>query len=174
RIELVPFRHGVEHGAPAVMPAHVELPALDPAPSTPATFSRPIVSDLLRRDVGFDGLVYTDSMSMDAITKMASPDEAAVRAVIAGADQVLHSPDPTAAFAGIKRAVESGRISRAQLDESVQRVLRAKASLGLHVQRGIDLEAVPARVGTREHLAVAQEASARSITLIKDDHRFVP
>jgi len=174
RIELVPLRHGVERGAPAVMAAHVELPALDPAPSMPATFSRPIIGDLLRRDVGFGGLVYTDSMSMDAITKMASPDEAAVRAVIAGVDQVLHSPDPAAAFTGIKHAVEAGRISRAQLDESVQRVLRAKASLALHVQRGIDLEAVPSRVGTREHLAIAQEASARSITLIKDEHGFVP
>src|SRR5262249_45416321 len=70
RLELVPFRRGVEQGAEAVMAAHIELPALDPSPSMPATFSKPILHDLLRDDVGFGGLVYTDSMSMDAVAKM--------------------------------------------------------------------------------------------------------
>ena len=72
-MELAPFRRGVEHGAEAVMAAHVELPALDPSPSTPATFSRPILQGLLRHDVGFTGLVYTDSMSMDAVAKLVTP-----------------------------------------------------------------------------------------------------
>ena len=173
-MELAPFRRGVEQGAEAVMAAHVELPALDPSPSTPATFSRPILQGLLRHDVGFTGLVYTDSMSMDAITKIATPEEGAVRAVVAGADQVLHSPDPIAAFNGLKRAVEDGRIGRARLDESVTRVLRAKASLRLNAQRTIDLDAVPVRVGGRAHQAIAQEASTRSITLIKDERAQVP
>src|SRR5439155_7372384 len=70
RLELVPFRQGVERGAAAVMAAHIELPALDPSPSTPATLSAPILRTLLRDDLGFAGLVYTDSMSMDAVTKM--------------------------------------------------------------------------------------------------------
>jgi beta-N-acetylhexosaminidase len=155
------------------MAAHMVLPALDDA-STPATFSKPILSDLLRRDLGFGGLVYTDSMSMDAITKLDSPGEAAVRAVVAGADQVLHSPDPIASFKSLRGAVDSGRLSRAQLDASVTRVLRAKASLGLHLKRAIDLDAVPAAVGGRRHLAAAQEASARSMTLIKDERNQVP
>ncbi len=173
-VELVPFRRGVEQGAEAVMAAHIELPALDASPSTPATFSRPILQDLLRRDLGFGGLVYTDSMSMDAVTKMAPPDEAAVRAVLAGADQVLHSPDPVAAFTGIRTAVARGRISQAQLDATVTRVLRAKAAVGLHLSRTIDLDAVPANVGGRARDQVAQEAFARAITLVKDDRHHVP
>jgi beta-glucosidase-like glycosyl hydrolase len=173
-IELRPFRLGVEQGAPAVMAAHIVLPALDPAPSTPATFSRPILHNLLRTDMGFGGLVYTDSMSMDAVTKMAAPDEAAVRAVAAGADQVLHSPDPIAAFKGLKAALANGRLSQAQIDASVERVLRAKASVGLHVKSAIDLDAVPAAVGGRAHEAVAEEAFARAVTLVKDDRRQVP
>ena len=173
-VELVPFRRGVEQGAEAVMAAHIELPALDPAPQTPATFSRPILHDLLRQDLGFGGLVYTDSMSMDAVAKMVTPDEGAVRAFAAGADQILHSPDPIAAFNGIKRAVASGRVAQAQIDESVRRVLRAKASVGLHRTRAIDLEAVPSKVGGRAHDAIAEEAFARSITLVKDDRRQVP
>ena len=174
RIELVPFRRGVDAGAEAVMAAHIELPSLDPSPSTPATFSAPILHDLLRGDLGFRGLIYTDSMSMDAVTKIVPPGEAAVRAVVAGADQVLHSPDPIAAFDGLKAAVTGGRISMARLDESVDRVLRAKASLDLQHQRLIDLDAVPTNVGGRAHQAIAQEAAQRSMTLVKDDRHAVP
>ncbi len=173
-LELAPFKRGINSGAPAVMAAHVELPALDPAASTPATFSRPILTGLLRETLGFRGLVYTDSMSMDAVTALVTPDEGAIRAVEAGADQVLHSPDPIAAFTGLKRAVESGRISRSRLDESVARALRAKASLRLYRQRSVDLDALPEHVGSRAHRAVAEEASARSMTLIKDDRGSVP
>jgi beta-N-acetylhexosaminidase len=174
KLELVPFRHAIGRGAEAVMAAHIELPALDARDATPATFSAPILNDLLRHDLGFKGLVYTDSMSMDAVKRLESPDEAAVRAVLAGADQVLHSPDPAAAFGGLKRAVADGRISRARLDESVARLLRAKASLHLHQRRLVDLDAVPAVVGRRAHQAVAQQASARSITLIRDERQQVP
>jgi beta-N-acetylhexosaminidase len=173
-VELPPFQRGIDQGAEAVMAAHIVLPALDPAPSTPATFSRPILHDLLRTKMGFAGLVYTDSMSMDAVSKMVSPDEGAVRAFAAGADQVLHSPDPIAAFKGLKAALAGGRITQAQIDASVERVLRAKAAVGLHAQRTIDLDAVPAAVGGRTRDAVAQEAFAKSITLVKDDRRQVP
>ncbi len=173
-VELLPFRRGVEQGAQAVMAAHIVLPALDPAPSTPATFSRPILHDLLRTEMGFAGLVYTDSMSMNAVAKMVEPGEGAVRALLAGADQVLHSSDPITAFHGIKAAIASGRLSPAQIDGSVARVLRAKASVGLHVQRTIDLDAVPSTVGGRAHEAAAQEAFARAMTLVKDDRRQVP
>jgi beta-N-acetylhexosaminidase len=174
RLELVPFRQGVAEGAGAVMAAHIELPSLDATPSTPATFSAPVLRRLLRDELGFGGLVYTDSMSMDAVAKMLPPDEGAVRAVLGGADLVLHSPDAIAAFKGVKAAVAAGRISEARIDESVERVLRAKASLGLHERRAIDLDAVPQSVGGRAHQAVAQEASARSITLVKDERRQVP
>jgi beta-N-acetylhexosaminidase len=174
RLELVPFRRGIERGAPAVMAAHIELPALDPAPLTPATFSAPVLQTLLRSDLGFGGLVYTDSMSMDAVAKMVAPDEGAIRAVLAGADQVLHSPDPIAAFEGLKHAVASGRISEKRLDESVRRLLRAKASVGLHQRRVVDLDAVPSNVGGRAHQAIAQDAFARSVTLVKDEQHQIP
>jgi len=174
QIELLPFRRGIEQGADAVMAAHVEMPALDPAPSMPATFSPLILRDLLRTEMRFDGLLYTDSMSMDAVSKMVSPDEGVVRAVLAGADQVLHSPDPVAAFNGLKAAVASGRIAEPRLDEAVDRILRAKASVGLHARRTVDLDAVLTKVGGRANQAVAQEASARSMTLVKDDRRQVP
>lgn len=173
-IELVPFKKGIEQGVEAVMAAHIELPAFDPSPSTPATFSRPVLHDLLRQEMGFNGLVYTDSMSMDAVARMLPPGEAAVRAFAAGADQILHSPNPIAAFDALKAAVAAGRISAAQVDGAVERVLRAKASAGLHLRRAIDLDAVPEKIGGRAHQAVAEEAFARSLTLVKDDRGQVP
>jgi beta-N-acetylhexosaminidase len=173
-VELPPFRAGIEAGADAVMAAHIVLPALDPAPEHPATFSDKMLGGLLRKELDFRGLVYTDSMSMEAMTKMVAPGEAAVRAFAAGADVVLHSPDPIAAFDAMKAAVASGRISRAHLDEAVERILRAKASLGLHKDRLVDLGAVPSKVGGRTHAAVAQEAASRSMTLIKDAKNSIP
>ncbi len=172
--EFPPFRAGIAAGAGAVMTAHIEMPALDPSPDTPTTLSRPIVSGVLRREFGFDGLIYTDSMGMAGVTALHKPGEAAVLAIAAGNDVVLHSPDDGAAFAGLKAAVESGEIPRAQLDASVERVLRAKAFAGLHRTRAVSLDALPAAVGTRAHQAVADEVSQRSITLVKDQRSQVP
>jgi beta-glucosidase-like glycosyl hydrolase len=172
-LELPPFRAGLAAGAGAVMVAHIELPELDPA-KAPATFSRAVITDLLRRDLAFDGLVVTDAMKMDAITRLTSPGDAAVRAVDAGADLVLDSPDPVAAFAALKAAVAGGRISTHRIDASVTRVLRAKARLGLHRQRRVDPESVPLAVGGRRHQAAARLISERSLTLIKDEGNRVP
>src|SRR5207245_106897 len=105
---------------------------------------------------------------------MLPPGEAAVRALLAGADQILHSPDPIAAFNGIKDAVAARRITPAQIDGAVERALRAKASVGLHLQRTIDLNAVPDIVGRRSHQAIADEAFARAVTLVKDVRQQVP
>ncbi len=167
-VELPPFRAGIAAGAGAVMTAHVALPALDPDLRTPATFSAPIATALLRDDLGFDGLVFTDSMRMRAITRMLPPAVAAVRAVAAGHDVVLHSPDDRAALAGVRAAVADGTIRSGQLDRSVRRVLEAKARLGLHRGARVDIDTLPEIVGTRAHRAVAREVSERSITLIRD------
>ena len=93
RVELPPFRAAVDAGIDAFMSSHIILPALDPAPGIPATLSRPILTDLLRGEMKFDGLIFTDSMSMYAISKNFGNDKAAVMAVKAGVDFVLHPPD---------------------------------------------------------------------------------
>lgn len=173
-IELVPFKAAIAAGVDAVMSTHIVLPALDPAPGIPATLSRPILTGLLRDELRFPGLVFTDSMTMDAISKMFSHDRAAAMAVRAGADFVLHSPDDDAAFRGITAAVAAGEIPMAQIDASVERILRAKARLGLHVTRTVDTGAIAGKFGTRAHAAVAQEINDRGITLLKDERSRVP
>lgn len=170
-VELPPFRAGIAAGAAGVMVAHLEMPAIDPE-KQPATFSPKVISTLLRP--GFDGLIYSDSMKMAAITRMGSPGDTAVRAVKAGIDVILDSPDSAAAATAIVNAVKSGDIPRAQVEASVRRILEAKARLGLHRSRIVNLEAVPLSVGGRKHDAVARAISERSITLIKDANGHVP
>ncbi len=174
RTELPPFRAGIAAGADAIMTAHIEMPALDPSPNTPTTLSQPIVQGLLRKDLGFSGLVYTDSMGMAGVSAIYPPGEAAVRAVAAGNDIVLHSPDDRAAFAALRDAVKSGRIPGAQVNTSVERILRAKARAGLHRNKLVNLDAISTVIGTRRSRAVAEEVSQRSITLVRDEKSQVP
>ena len=172
-VELAPFRAGIAAGAAAVMVAHVELPALDPA-RVPATLSRPIVTGLLRDELRFNGLVVTDSMAMDGVTKLGTAAENAVKAVLAGNDLLLDSRDTWASYRGIKAAVEAGTIPRARIEASVRRILTEKARLGLHKQRAVSLDDVPLTVGTRRHAAFARQVSERAVTLIKDERNSLP
>jgi len=173
-VELVPFKAVIAAGIDAVMSTHIRLPALDPTEGLPATLSRPILTGLLRSELGFSGLVFTDSMSMLAISRRFGNEKAAAMAVAAGADVVLDPPDPEAALRGIREAVDKGDIPREQLDRSVERLLRAKALLGLHRARTVDVEAVPAGLGGRTRHAVAVEIASRAMTLAKDDRVQVP
>ena len=174
RVELPPFRMAVEAGVDAFMSTHIVLPALDPTPGVPATLSRPILTGLLRGELGFKGIIYTDSMSMFAISKNFGNGRAAAMAVRAGVDQVLDIPDADAAFAAIKAAVEAGEIPGRQVDESVERLLRAKARLGLHKARTVDAAAIASRFGGRANARAAQEICERALTLLKDDRSQVP
>ena len=174
QMELVPFRAGVAAGADAVMTAHIELPQLDPTPKTPTTLSAPIVQGLLRKELGFDGLIYTDSMGMAGVAALYTPGEAAVRAVKAGNDVILHSPDDGAVFRDVVAAVKAGGIPQAQVNASVERILRAKARADLHRNKLVNLEHISTVVGTRRNQAVADDVSRRSITLLKDTRGQVP
>jgi beta-N-acetylhexosaminidase len=174
KVELPPFKAGIAAGAEAVMTGHIEIPAFDPSPDTPTTLSQPTVTGLLRKELGFTGVIYTDSMQMQGVTAMHAPGEAAARAATAGNDVILHSPSDGAAFAGIRDAVKAGRISEAQVNASVERILRAKAAAGLHRNKLVSLDAVPTVVGTRVNQAIADQVSERSITLVKDTRNQIP
>ncbi len=121
--DLVPFEAAVSEGVPAVMAAHIDVRAVDPG--TPSTLSRPVVTGLLRRDLGFDGLVVTDAMNMAAVADRHSSGEAAVRALLAGNDVVLMPPSASAARDGIIRAVRSGRLTRSRLEQAAARQIAA-------------------------------------------------
>ena len=174
RNELVPFRAAIAAGVSSIMPGHLAVPALEPEPKVPATLSHKILTRLLREEMKFDGLIVTDAMEMAGVTSLYPPGEAAVRAVEAGADVVLMPPVPGAALSSIEDAVGSGRISVEQIDASVRRILAAKARLGLHEKRFVDIERLNERFARPEFAAKAQEIADRGITLLRDDVNLLP
>jgi beta-glucosidase-like glycosyl hydrolase/CubicO group peptidase (beta-lactamase class C family) len=173
-MELVPFRASIRAGTSTIMTGHLAVPALEPDPNVPATLSPRILTDLLRKELQFEGLVVTDALNMGGITVRYPPGEAAVRAILAGADGLLFSPVPDAAFAALRDAVVSGRIPRQRLDDSVRRILRAKARLGLHKQRLVNLNDLNAHIARPEWAAEAQEMSDRGVTLLRDVVHALP
>ncbi len=174
RVELVPFRASIEVGVRAIMSAHLRLPALDPTPDLPATLSFPIMTDLLRGELGFQGLSVTDAMEMRGITGLYTPPQAAVKAVQAGVDMLLIPPETEEVIRGLIRAVEDGKLSMSRVDSAVKRILEVKARLGLHRRRTVDLRQLDTLVGARPHLEQARRAFEDSITLVKNEKGILP
>jgi beta-N-acetylhexosaminidase len=173
-VELVPFQAAVDAGMGAVMTAHISVPALNGGNGDPATLSAAVMNDLLRGQMGFDGILVTDAMDMGAIERGWGREEAAVRAVEAGADILLMPPSPQAAIEGVLNAVAEGRISEDRIDRSVLRLLRTKERLGLHRQRTVPLERVPEVVGIPSHTEVAGRVARESITLLRNERDLLP
>jgi beta-N-acetylhexosaminidase len=172
-VELVPFRAAIDAGVDAVMTAHVAVPALAPA-DVPATLSPAILTKLLRDELGFKGLVVTDALEMAGVTKGFGAGEAAVRALEAGADALLMTPDPDAALKAVLAAIASGRLDRNRIEESVARILAAKERVGLDRRRFVDLEAIGDEVDSPETNQRAQEIADRAVTLVRNQDNVVP
>ncbi|HEX4545472.1 MAG TPA: glycoside hydrolase family 3 N-terminal domain-containing protein [Candidatus Acidoferrum sp.] len=173
-LELVPFRAAIATQVDSIMTGHLNVPALEPDSNTPATLSHNVLTDLLRKQLGFQGLIVTDAMDMGGITVRFAPGEAAVRAVAAGADCLLMPPVPDAAFEALQLAVKSGRISLERVDASVRRILQAKTRLGLNQNRLVDVNAINQKFGSAAWQKEAQDISDRGVTLLRDAARQLP
>ncbi|HTS47897.1 MAG TPA: glycoside hydrolase family 3 N-terminal domain-containing protein [Bryobacteraceae bacterium] len=172
-VELEPFRAAIASGVDAVMTAHLAVPALEPE-NEPATVSFNILTGLLRGELNFHGIVVTDAMDMQGLTNMFDTPEASVRAIQAGADVLLMPRRAEDAINGVVNAVIKGRITRQRIDESVARVLAAKARLGLNRKRVVNLETIADVVGGPESEERAQQVADRALTLVKDDKDSLP
>lgn len=172
-LELVPFLKAMEAGVDSIMSSHIDFPAFDSS-GLPVTLSKAVLTGLLREELGYQGVVMTDCMEMDAIAEHFGTVKAAVMAIEAGADWVLisHRYDrQLGAIEAIVEAVEAGRISEERINESVERILALKAKRGLfEKQESVDLSVV----GNAEHMAVAQRISENSVTLVKDTGSRLP
>src|SRR5437899_1549251 len=173
-LELIPFRAAISAQVDSIMTGHLNVPAVEPDPNTPATLSHNILTDLLRQQLGYQGLIVTDAMDMGGITVRYAPGEAAVRAVAAGADCLLMPPVPDAAFEALQAAVKSGRISKERLDAAVRRILQAKARLGLNASRLVDVNAINKKIGSAVWQKEAQDISDRGVTLLRDTPHRLP
>src|SRR5713101_940990 len=175
-VELAPFRKAITAGVDSVMVAHVTVPALEPDANRVATTSPAIVTDLLKRQLGFQGMVVTDALDMAGLTRLFSANigRAAVEAFKAGSDLLLIPADLDASYNAVLEAARSGEIPSARLDASVLKLLKAKASLGLHKARLVDVNALPDMVGRPENLAIGQQISDDAVTLVRDNGKLLP
>ena len=196
RVELVPFREAIAAGVKSVMIGHLSLPSIEPTPAPvrqvmppnenpygtrpeevphdgtiPATISPRIVDGLLRHDLQFPGLIVSDAFDMGGLTEHFEAGEAAVRAIEAGEDQVLMSPDVDAAIAAVRAAVKSGRISEARIDESVHRILNAKAFTGTTRP---DIDHIFRTIDSPQHRELAAEIAERALTLVRRQSGVLP
>ncbi len=175
-IELPPFRQAIAAGVDSVMVAHVTVPALDPDPNHVATISPVIVSDLLQKQLGFQGIVVTDALDMAGLTHLFANNigRAAVEAFKAGNDLLLIPADFPASYNAMIQAVESGEISRERLDRSVLKILKTKASLDLQDARFVDVKIIATVVGKPENLAFGQQVASDAVTLVRDNGKVLP
>lgn len=173
RLDAPPFRAAVKAGVDQVMTGHLVVPALDRS-GEPATLSKPIVSGVLRGKLGFRGVIVSDSLEMRGVRTRHSDGEVAVRAVLAGVDQLLMAPKMDEAYGAVRAAVASGRISRARLDESVTRILALKAKRGLFVRPYADVARAGKVVGAPVHRRRADAIADRGVTVLRRDTKAMP
>src|SRR5215475_5174507 len=202
RLEFVPFRAAIAAGVGSVMSGHIALPQIETTPAAPvrnlsereaaaaeflsrteagearvtlpSTLSPKIMTGLLREEMKFDGLIVTDALSMAGIAARYTPAQAAVRSLKAGADVITKSPDIDAAIAGIREAVTKGEITEDRINASVEKILRAKALLGLSVNRAVSLGEVDRVMSNPKFNEIAQQIADRSITLVRDERGRLP
>ena len=175
-VELPPFQSGISAGVDSVMVAHVTVPALDATPDRVATTSPVVVNDLLKKQLGFQGIVVTDALDMAGLTRLYAADigRASVDAFKAGNDLLLIPPDLDASYQAMLKAVRSGEISEDRLNASVLKLLRAKAALGLHKARIVDTSKLEANVGKPENVAQGQKIADQAVTLVRDNRKLLP
>jgi beta-N-acetylhexosaminidase len=179
-VELVPFRGAIVAGVDSVMVGHLIVPAVEPDPNRPASVSSHVIKDLLQGQLGFKGLVVTDGMDMAGLTHVFTgseaeiSSEAAVAAVEAGEDMVILPGDLAGAYDGLLAAVKKGEISEARIDESVLKILRMKASVGLNENRFVSLANVQDEVARPENVAIAESVADRAMTLVTDGGKLIP
>ncbi|HHW57019.1 MAG TPA: beta-N-acetylhexosaminidase [Clostridia bacterium] len=190
-VELKPFKKAIKAGADAIMTAHLSFPALDntkvvmKAPdgtqreiTIPATLSHKILTELVRKELGFEGVIITDAMNMKAISDNFGPVDAAVRAVKAGADIVLMPVDLDGAFNELVKQVKNGEIPESRIDESVKRILALKYKRGIMNVSTSNVEEMIKNakliVGCQNHLEIEKETAEKAITLIRNDGSILP
>jgi len=170
QLDAPPFEAAIAAGVDSIMTAHIVVPSLDPS-GDPATLSKPIVTGVLREQLGFTGVVYTDALTMQGVRAAYSDAEIPVRALEAGVDVLLMPFEGSMdqAYRGVLDAVRSGRLTERRIDQSVRRILALKNKRGIVARPAVDPAALAGVVGTAEHVAAAQAITDRTTTVVTND-----
>lgn len=173
-IDFPPFKNAIDSGIDAIMTAHIAVTGVLGDSAPPATVAPYFMTGVLRKDMGFRGLVVTDAMTMGGVANRYGATEPLILALQAGADILLMPHDVHQAIETVLGAVSSGRITQSRIDESVRRVLRLKAQAGLRSGRLVDLNAIDSIVNVPARSRIATEVAEKSITLARDVRNVVP
>ena len=173
-LELVPFRSAINNGLKSIMSAHIAFPKISTDPSLPGTMDGTIINGILQDSLNFNGMVVTDGLEMSGISSNYSPGSAVVKALQAGADLMLITPDLQTAINEVEKAVNNGTITEERITHSVTKLLTWKKEHGLFQKSQIEIENLSNRINTRESDLVADEISRRSLTLLKNKNDLLP
>jgi beta-N-acetylhexosaminidase len=171
-IHLAPFADAITAAPDAIMTAHMIVEAVDP--DLPATLSQKVLTGLLREEMGYEGVIVTDSLDMAGVREFWGDDRVPVLALQAGADVLLNPPAMDVAYDAVLEAVRSGELREKRIDESVRRILRMKLDRGMFHDAFTSSAAVDATVGIPDHLAVADEIADRATTLVRNEDATLP
>ncbi|MFN0034124.1 MAG: glycoside hydrolase family 3 N-terminal domain-containing protein, partial [Saprospiraceae bacterium] len=172
-LELFPFKMLTENGVGSVMTAHLWVPSLDKRVNWPTSLSESAIQNTLRKDLNFEGLVFTDAMEMKGVPLVFAPGEADVLALQAGNDVVLLPRNMDEAMGAVKSALQKGTLDRAKLWQSVKRILRAKYRLGLNAPQRVELANLSRDLNTPEALALKHRIVSNALALVRDEKNLI-
>ena len=173
-LELFPFVQMIRAGAPAVMVAHLQIPALDPTPDLPSSLSPKIIQGLLRNRMEYEGLIFSDALNMHGVTQNRRPGEAALHALLAGNDVLLFPENLSQSFLRIKEALSTGQLTEADIDEHVRRILGGKFKLGLQEKPPVLRPGLTARLNVRRAQILRRRLYEAAITLPRNEDSLLP
>ncbi|MBK9255248.1 MAG: serine hydrolase [Saprospiraceae bacterium] len=173
-LELFPFKTLIENGLSGIMTAHLSVPSLDTTTNLAATLSQPVIDGLLRKKLGFEGLIFTDAMDMKGIVNHFPNGEAIVRALMAGNDIIETFEDVPTAFLAIQNAIKEGRITVQDIDAKVRRILQAKSWVGLDKYVPVPLENLVEDLNTIQSDVLNREFAEASVTLLRNENEILP
>nr|WP_255727795.1 glycoside hydrolase family 3 N-terminal domain-containing protein [Rhodohalobacter sulfatireducens] len=168
-VELAPFRQSINEGMQSIMSAHISFPNISENERLPGTLDPSILNKILIDSLSFNGLIVTDGLEMQGIAAHYSPGQAVIKALQAGADQMLVSTDEKAAINEIKKAVESGELSEERIDFSVRKILQLKADKGIFSNRLVNIESLNYKINTPQFQNTANRIVRESVTVLKDE-----
>lgn len=168
-LEMYPFKELIQAGAPAVMVAHMHIPALDATPNIPSSISSKVVTDILRKELGFKGLAVTDAMDMKGVKKFFPNGEADIRAIEAGNDLLEISENSARAIALVEQSIKNGRLKQQDIDNRVKRVLAAKYWLGLNNYRPTNRNGLISDLNRATTKSLIQRMADASVTVLRSD-----
>ena len=171
-IELYPFKQIIKNGVDGIMTAHLKVKSLDDKMIT--TLSRKIINDLLKVDLGFEGIVITDALDMKAIVDYSKGNYPDVDALIAGNDILLMPTDLKKSISEIKKAVLDGRVTEKRLEDAVKKILKTKYKVGLNKYKPITNNNIKDQLNTHEDYALFEKLAEKSMTLIKNERNLIP